>query len=779
MSKRFTTGMAQIEPRFILWRKIRIPLFVAIILILLAISGVLLRAFLISRGIRNELEEATELSATDTFEAHQEALEILEQMRVEHPGNERVMDRYAWQRVLMLLRFGVTEQRLQAARDAVDLAWAPSDSTLMAAARAGLALAEGEHQRALELIADEPETREVLFVRGLTQAGQEELDSALGLLDQARQGSPPFVPALSELALMLRERGRYVEARAALEVITKASPRHDDALVQGVLLELDSKADSPAELSKLLDPLSETIAGIDVDESRPRVWAYKSFAEGRLALLRGEVEAAKQVLGQAQQELTSSQPVATWLAVARRRAGEHEKALTALERFPDAPGTDRSLIKTRLDLLLDLHRTDDARAPLEVLTKLGPEEGAIIRARLLVADAEREKAIPLLSKIVEAGHPEAGLTLAEIQLDLGRAQRAQKTLAALSDDPRVGLCAKGIDAHIEGKTIRARELLQKAADQGERCGPIFAGRLLMDAGIHQGQAPHLAKALERREDLRDRVLLGRMLLRTKGAAAARQQLDEVRSLRPQGAAVLRELVLAYRELQELDRAQEVAAEALELSESHPIVVAAAAEIARERGEGERAEELVDEAFEQHPDSQHLKIQRAANLYERERYANAAEVIEEALDQGALLPDAICLRSHIQIRRGEREDAQVFIMRSLSAAREHSGVPAEAAIRACLVSLHLRRGPSAFGRAKTAHFYLTRMPNKSAEISFLSGWIAERDSRISNALDAYGEALLLDPAHRETWSHLARISRLSDEQEARFQKVFPGQTPRGQ
>lgn len=775
MTKRFTTGVAQIEPRFLLWQKVRLPLAAAVIIVLLIVSALLIRSFLTARGIATDLERAEELAAADTFSSHREAQQLLQELNEEHPDHGEIGAQRAWQEVLVYLRFGATDEQVTRTAALLRELNIEPNTALGEATLAGLALLQGEDSAALEQIGEEPETREGQFVRAMILASRGEVDTAIRLHDQARQGQPTFIPALGEMIRLLRQRGRFTEARAALSVITRISPDHEGAAVQSALLSMDSNALDREALTKMTGPLSEKISALSIDESHPRMLAYKNFAEGRLDLLRGEVEPARRALEAAARELGKSQAVATWLAVAHHRAGDHQKALDALASFPDEPATDPSLLKTRFDILLDLQRTEAARAPLDILNKIEGFDASMVRARMEYAEGDYQRALEPLREAMSKNHGDAALLLADSFIQVGKIGSAQRTLREAKLAGGLKLCAAGFLANLDGETKRARGLFFKASQQGERCGSVFAGKLLLGAGIAAEQQPFLSKALEEREDVRDRVLLGRMRFRTEGAAKARSELDRVRELRPEAAVVLRELALAYEELNALDVAQEVADTAVSQTKGNPLVVAAAAQVARERGEARDALARVEKGLESHSKSTYLRLEKAAALDATGRLAEAEEAADEAITDGPLFAEATCLRAWILMRRGSREDAQVDLMRALTPARRAEGVGGEAAVRSCLVELHVKRGPSAKSRAKTQLYFLKRLPHYSARLEYLSGMVARSENKISDATSHFNKALELDPAHRESWRELAKLRPLTPEQRARFEKLFPGQT----
>jgi tetratricopeptide (TPR) repeat protein len=776
MKKRITTGTAQIEPRFILWRKIRFPLAAAITVIVLVATGIIVWFIYDSQHLRAQLTSATVLTASDTLEGHRGAAYVLDRLVVEYPDDQSVRARLAWQKVLVILRFGAPPDRIEAAGRTVADASQAGTSSLLDAARAGLRLLSGEAAEALEIIGDQAETPEELFVAGLAASRLGRNDDALSWLDRARQGEPPFLPALAELATLLREQGRFDEANAALEVLTAASPGHQGGVIEKVLLELDRDEDDATKLGQTESSLTRTMEDLRIDDDLPRLKASERMAVGRLALIRGEDQQAIDDLTAAKVVFADHQRLSTWLAMAYRRSGRHEEALEALAPFADQAATDPRLLKVKAQVLMDLQRTADAEAPLAVLLARGEPEVIVMEGRRRLGQGDLAGAAPFLERALKAGLREAAFDLAESLMLQGQAHKAQVVLRRVQGDSTEPLCAGGYSLGIIGRTRRAIDRLKQASEGGGRCGATLAGRLLIGTGNDEDLETRLVKALEAREDLRDRVALGRVRFRTKGQQAARDELDRVRALRPQSVLVLHELAQAYDELGLRQVASEVAGEGAERTGGQPMLVALSADYAREADDLDGAEEILSRGLKAHPSSAELALVRALVLFDRERFAQAGDALEDALVDGPTYSRALCFDAEILNSLGDRQEAQVALARGATRAKARSGARSEAEIRACQVEIQLRRGPASLGRAKTAIFFLKQLPLIWAHTFYLDGEIAERENRPGLAEEHYRKALELDPADQESWHQLAVMDRLNEDDLARFQNLWPGQSP---
>jgi tetratricopeptide (TPR) repeat protein len=777
-----TSPILQVTSSFQRWRRIRPFVFGGVAVLVVATAAFLVHSAVVARRIRSDLSRAAELSSTDTIDAQAEALDLLERLWQRHPGHEGVRARYAWQHVLMALRLGPAEPHVEAARRALGEAAGASEPALMAAARAGVLLVGGDAAGAEALARatrqQAPTCRECTFIHALAVAALGHGAEAVPILDQARQGRPPFLPALASLAELLQSLGRYSEAEAALHLVLQAAPGHQGAKAQAVLLRLDQAAADPEAGAKLVAPLRAELAGVSIDDAYPRQVVFKHYAGGRLSLLEGDLASAIDSLSKAAKARSDDQTLATWLAIAERKAGRHLDAIEALSAFPDAPSSDLGLLTTRAEILLDLHRTTDAAASIAVLVQRNVKVAPLLEGRRLLAAGEPDEALVPLKAALAQGYVEAALAIAEAQLLRGRANEANDLLREVTAPAVQQGCVDGMRDFLQGRTAEARRELAKAASAGSRCGNALAGLLLLGTGQDREQVDGLVKALAEREDLRDRVALGRTRFRVEGVEKARVELDRVRAAEPQGAVVLEELALAYEELGLREVAREVATEGVARTKGHPLLISAAADLARKAGRLDDAEAVVADGLKARPKSGQLLLERAANLFARRQYTEAEELVSQVIAPGPTFATAACLRARVQERRGNQRDAQQDLARAASRAVTRSGAAEEAKTRACIVEHFMRLGRPSYGKARANLFLLRQLaPGFTwAEIPALAGQLAALEGEREDAAQSYRRALALDAANRRSWAGLAELDALTAEDREIFGRMWPGVEP---
>jgi len=399
-----------------------------------------------------------------------------------------------------------------------------------------------------------------------------------------------------------------------------------------------------------------------------------------------------------------------------------------------------------------------------------------LEGRRLLLAGESGKAVTPLTNALAEGDASALLPLAEAYQVLGKARDARKLLEEARVEEPLKSCALGLGLYVRGSMEKAAGAVDEAAKAGGRCGGSLAGQLLVGTGSDEHLLEVVQAALAEREDLRDRVALGRVRFRVEGAEKALAELDRVRQLAPQGAVVLAELLDAYAETAAGEPAIAAAREVVEKSGGNPRVVAAAARLAREAGQLDVAEQILAEPLKRAPASLPLTIEQGAVYLAQRRYVQAEKLVGPAVVAGLHYADGACLYAKIQERRGFMRDAQIELNKSLAQSAPGTGAVKAAPAQTCLVELYIRHGIASLGKAQAKLNELRRAGVVSAELPSLAGSIAERQREPEDAEKQYRKALALDVAHRRSWDALAALDVLTPADLEVFHRLWPGQEP---
>lgn len=234
------------------------------------------------------------------------------------------------------------------------------------------------------------------------------------------------------------------------------------------------------------------------------------YALGNLAVKLGQYEAALVYLAPLREAKIDQGELEETLAWCHRGGGDKDKALAGFRRAIQIDPARLTSYQRLVDLLLELHRRDEAEAVLQAMIEANPTVGAarIVRARYLEKEAARQE------------------SQGEIELGLTRMQDAANEF-----EQAVKLGPKIIQVLLEaaaferrrGRPDRARKLLHDAvrfSNNQER--PVFELALLEEDGNRLDTAIRLLQEFTGKKEPQTIALLGALLLRAG-------QADELKS----------------------------------------------------------------------------------------------------------------------------------------------------------------------------------------------------------------------------------------------------------
>lgn len=398
-----------------------------------------------------------------------------------------------------------------------------------------------------QMLEDEPDNPEVLFMLSLTRQQQNDLDEPLTLLEhalrvqpknptlhhalgavhlrrrelggaerafhEAARLDPNFVEAQNGIAWVELARGRFAAAEHALKKALKSEPEHSPSLLNmGIaLLEQGRHDDAIKHLQRVLDK--------DADN------AAAHFQLGRAFMASDRAGFAAQCFRNALERSPAAVDALAGLAEALETAGQHDDAADAFRKLLNAQGE-------RPEVLLGLARCnralgDDAAAEGLFLRALklepGNEDTLLGLCRLLRDRGRYAEVVQRLGPVVQAerGGEDARRLLAEGLLESGRHRDALDVLKPLLAEGAGAASTRLLFARIllqTGETDAGDAQLERLLNEKEPLpdAVLLQARRRMEAGDH-GEAEQMLRALRRRHDLdtRQRVraleLLGDVL----------------------------------------------------------------------------------------------------------------------------------------------------------------------------------------------------------------------------------------------------------------------------
>lgn len=410
-----------------------------------------------------------------------------------------------------------------------------------------------------QMLDDEPDNPEVLFMLSLARQGQDDLDEPVALLSRAirvQPGNPTlhyslgmvqlrrhklpeaeqafhkatgidpnFVAAQNGIATVELARGRYAAAEHALRKALKPAPDNVQTLINmGIaLLGQERSGDAIGYLQQ----------AVSADPENGIAQLYL----GRAFLVSGNTGFAIQCFDNALESKPGNVELLSLAAQARLASGQYAEAARDFRRALDAGGETAENLAGLARALQSQGRLREAEgAFLRALRLAGGEEALLLDFSRLLLELERpsEVVARLTPRLNEAAdHTRMALLLAEARLETGDAPGARELLRSLlsegaPDDRTRLLLARALLANGECEAADAQIDRLLEADQPLVEAVLLRARQELDAGDVDDAIERLRGA-RRRHDLGHRqrqdvlALLGSALHRGGRFQAAWEQ----------------------------------------------------------------------------------------------------------------------------------------------------------------------------------------------------------------------------------------------------------------
>ncbi len=347
---------------------------------------------------------------------------------------------------------------------------------------------------ATTLVPGEPKRALLSLAAGLVAARAGQSSEALGLLDEAALLEPDLVAVHLQRAGLLRRLGRVDEASQAAERARGLAPQSPLAELEAAIAAmLAAQRDAPAAAR-----LEAAIRLAEPEVRGAPPWeAELSYARGRLALARGDLEGARTELGQALRRWPEPEYEVAFGRAELLPGGDAHKAV---ERLTERPGHAGS-IDARLALAEAALRVGHPDLALRALEKirdvtLSPSATVALSTLRLQAKADLDDepfvdAICLTHLKSDRPDDEALLLCAEARPQSGYADKALEAVSRRDLRP----VARGMLALRRGETREAVQLLQAAASGPT--APWFTLVALVRANLALGETKAAVVAAER------------------------------------------------------------------------------------------------------------------------------------------------------------------------------------------------------------------------------------------------------------------------------------------
>jgi tetratricopeptide (TPR) repeat protein len=754
-----------------LWRKIRWPLFIAIVVLLLAVIGIFTNNRLVARSVASKIDEAAALEAAAKIDGLLAAEQTLSALAQRHPGRPNAQAANAWHSVLLAELFGPKEKYLAAATPS--LALLKNDATALGwAARAGAEHLAGKDEQALAL-ADQglkafPGEPRLELVRTWALVSLGRRDDAATAIAELRKGAPQYLPA-AQFALLNAMDGGDLKAvkRYSAELLT-FSPGDMIGALGSIAVRLPgwNEAADPTQAATMLEDMATLKSHFE--KAPANIGALGFFLSGRTNLASGKVAEAISDL-RASLDKRKSEKVLAWYALAVRRKDGPTAALALFGAADEGKSAEVESIKAQCHL--DLHHIDDASKAIAAMAAAGTGDSGELGWILAVRSGDAEKAEAALPASIDSRLQWVGLEMHDLLRDRGDADG----IATLAERFEETACADAIRAWHSADVGRILSVFDSPKKREVPCVAALTARL-MRGHIAPAELRSSAEAAVAASegDMRTRVDRALAIWLTDGRDAAAKALDEIVAARPEGAGLLAALSDAYLAMGLPERAVEVLS-------SCKSAACTGLRIAAWKGSKtpERAAAELDAAMAAGADRKEPGI--AVALMERDLEARRLDEVIASADEvfptaGRWAAQVAELKAKAQSTKGDRGDADRTLLAAADKVVKGVGIGESWRAKLALVRMNLNRGGNFVFKAFAVAFEMYKAGVKDAELSYSYAVANIDQGNERGALRYLREAIDLDPSFVPAYTRLKIVDTVPEEALARLALTMPGVQP---
>jgi tetratricopeptide (TPR) repeat protein len=749
------------------WRKVRWPVFVGIVLVLLAVIGLVTRGLVVASTIEKTIKDAEVLESGGTIEQSDGAEKTLKALFDKYPGEETARAAWVWQTVLQALLWG---KPLSSEATEVVAGLHADNEEFHIAARAGAALVDGRPKDAMDILETNIKGPRIAFVKAVSMSALGSRDKAREQLTDALSKYPTYIPtaaAAAEEALADNDR---MEVLKMSGLLLKASPAHllgDMLMVRLALPEWGEPFPDKEQIASLEQKLKVLLPRIA--SAPPKPAALGHYLAGRIALIAGRTQDAMTSFQRVLEKKLDADTVA-YLAEAARTAGGAEAALSVLDKYENVNGPE--MMDIRAQCLLEYHRVDHAEVAIEALQKSGRFSNRVksLTWMLAVRKGDLQTALKEMPKPIG---PEDKWLALEMYFQLaaaGNEAGVEALASALETD--WSTCSQVIRSWHSKSLNRA---MQQFANERLDCATSLMPRLMRKhvaastlaqaaAAVHKENGGNLIFEV-------DRALAVWM---NEGFDAAVRILDGIVAQKPEGVPLLERLGRAY-----LEMGLPKKVTALLKDATHPELLALRIFALEMENKTQEAAKLAETAVDMAKRSTHPALQY---FVLRQKLTDDSAAVRVWLETNAVntmgqwTSELADIGARALWVGEDRNESEKFLQRIARQTLVPGGAGESLDTFMVQVEQNMPRG----GKYKNHALVVIRtLMIESAKDPRMAYWLAVEN--ITNGSERVGLRLLadipvLDPTFKPYYKRLTTMERLDEAQAEVMKKVLPNFKP---
>ncbi|MCP4199028.1 MAG: tetratricopeptide repeat protein [Proteobacteria bacterium] len=743
------------------WRTIRWPLFVLVVVVVLATVGFVTHDLLIDRSVERTIVDSQNAEELGRIRSIKEISQILHQLSERNVTRANAQVAFAWQAVLHAALLGPEKEWAEKADTAFGRASDEDDSVAMAV-RAGLIFFEGDYDKALEQAeeglaqyAQEPRLR---LVKGLILIRMGKIEEATRVLDGAIDLFPNYVPLLIARVALEFESGNRLEAAMQVERLLAVSPTHLYGSLIAIALALPDWGGpglQPDRVTALLDDIN-SIAPV-IESAPPKIALLGQLLTGRVNLLAGHYQEAIDAFSKIIAHDTSSAALA-WYADATRKQDGPEVAIALLDKYPDRIGP--AVYDIRAQCLLVHHRVDEARPVISRLKATGALTKRLKHLTwiLHVRSGNMAEAMKSMPKRIRGADQLIALELYYLLRDAGRIGQIEKLVRVF--DRGSPSCSKAIRAW-HSRKFRAAFRALKTNQRKPTCLFALAANL-MRGRIEAGKLKSVVDRLNKQavSNLRVQIDSAMVTWLLDGRDAAINLLNDIWNKKPEGVPLLCDLGRAYLEIKMPARTLEVLG-----GKEDPEALALRIFAARAAGQKKFASDLVKTAIQKSAETPEPALVYFA-LQKELAAGNMGTVVDGVFailhKSGHWTAKIAELGAKAFNTIGKKPEADRLLYQISKQVFRSSGIGEALDTRFAQILLNMRRGGKSTNRALYLLTTLKEEGAKDPRLVYNLGLINIEDGNERLGIRYLKQALVLDPTFESAYTKLSKMDKLNQD-----------------
>ena len=746
-----------------IWRRIRVPLFIGIVVVLLLTIGVITRGLMVASTIEKNISDAEALESEGTLAQTEAAEKTLAALYEKYSDEDEACTAWTWQSVLRGLLWGAP---LSPETSTLIEKFSKSGSKYEVLSKAGEALLSDRPEDALDILSNAPSGPRKALVEALSLSAAGKRDKARTLLETKIEEYPSYVPLVTAGLQEALEDNDHSTVLHMAERLLEKSPAHLSASMAMLRLALpewgepEPDASSAAKLEARLAVLLPRI-----EAAPPKLSTHGQYLVGRVALATNHPDNAVQAFLKVLERWKKPE-IAAYAAEAVRMKSNEQAALDFLDKNPEVNGPE--VMDVRAQCLLRYHRVKQAEVVVEALRKSGayPARTAALSFELAVRSGNTASALKQLPRTI--GIQDKWIAL-ELYFQLSATgNQAGITAIEKALEKNWATCSRVIRSWHSKALGRAVRQFDNARLE---CAESLAPRLMRKhMPVSEISAAAQKVAAQSNKSLIFEVDRAWAVWASSGYDAAVALLDEIVALKPEGEPLLEQLGRMYLELNLPNKVS-----ALLRGQDAPELLAlriTAAEAAKSKD----ARKLVEKALQAAKTDAHPALQYFAL---RQKLADGdSTAVREWVDRnsvgamGSWASEIADLGARAMWQLEEKNESERFLQRTARQALVPGGAGESLDIFIVQVEQNINRA----GKYKNQALVVIRtLKEESVRDPRMSYWLAVEN--ILGGSERLGLRLLaeippVDPTYAPYYKRMNDLNRLSEEDAAQAKKMLP-------